>query len=700
MMRLIAAMLLFSFSIFAFFGGTASEAEPGETSRTSPVGTVSGIDHVILIWFENKENTSITAASAPFFASFAGAGLNFTEFYGMTHPSQPNYLNLFAGSALGVTTNNYCTFAVGNNSLPQQLSAAGKSWRVYAQNFPGSCSDLTTVTGGVDLISPGGNYDRKHNPAIPFEATRLTPAECANIQPLANFDPMVNFAFVVPNNINSMHDGTIAQGNTFLQTLMPLITNSPDWAHTLVIVSFDEGTSNLNGGGHIWTAARAPWITSGSSTSTFYNHHSMLRTIEDIFGLSYLGGAATATTITQLFPPAATPTFTPTNTPTFTPTNTPTNTATNTPTSTVTNTATSTATATDTATSTPTPIDTPSVSGIITYGNAIGNPVPPRPIQNVSVSASGSPSVGPVITDLSGTYALTGFGPGTYTFSTVKASGANTALSSNDAARIAQAVAGISPFVSTNQTYTADVSGNGAVSSNDAARIARFVAGLADTGNTGNWQFFCPPGPSSTPPFTGTPTPSPSPTGSPVANCMPSTVPGPITNANVVGLLMGDVTGNWNPAIHPRQVGESQTENDNGSAGEISVDLPNLITQVDKEISVPILVQGIADRDVISYEFDLRYDATVIQPVGDAVDLSGTASRGLSVVTNPYEPGLLRVVLYGAMPIQENGLLLNLKFKAVGPIGSTSPLTWEKIMFNEGESFVSATNGKVFLTEQ
>ena len=68
----------------------------------------------------------------------------------------------------------------------------------------------------------------------------------------------------------------------------------------------------------------------------------------------------------------------------------------------------------------------------------------------------------------------------------------------------------------------------------------------------------------------------------------------------------------------------------------------------DKEISIPVNVQGVADKGIISYEFDLRYDPAMIQPLENPVDVAGTVSRGLSVVTNAVEPGLLRVVVYGA----------------------------------------------------
>ena len=79
----------------------------------------------------------------------------------------------------------------------------------------------------------------------------------------------------------------------------------------------------------------------------------------------------------------------------------------------------------------------------------------------------------------------------------------------------------------------------------------------------------------------------------------------------------------------------------------------------------------------------------------DPVDVAGTVSRGLFVVTNATEPGLLRVVIYGAMPIDEDGVLLNLRFTAVGKSGSVSHLTFERIMFNEGEPRVMVSEGRV-----
>ena len=54
--------------------------------------------------------------------------------------------------------------------------------------------------------------------------------------------------------------------------------------------------------------------------------------------------------------------------------------------------------------------------------------------------------------------------------------------------------------------------------------------------------------------------------------------------------------------------------------------------------------------------------------------------------------------MYGAYPIDSNGLLLNLKFTAVGAPGSVSPLTWERVIFNEGDPGTLTTDGAVELS--
>ena len=112
---------------------------------------------------------------------------------------------------------------------------------------------------------------------------------------------------------------------------------------------------------------------------------------------------------------------------------------------------------------------------------------------------------------------------------------------------------------------------------------------------------------------------------------------------------------------------------DKGPETNVSVEIPFIEAEVGKEIVVPVNVKGVAAKDVISYEFDLKYDPLVVQPVGEGVDLNETSSRGISYVINASEPGLLRVVAYGVFPITSDGVLLNLRFVTVGSAGSVSP---------------------------
>src|SRR5204863_213783 len=148
----------------------------------------------------------------------------------------------------------------------------------------------------------------------------------------------------------------------------------------------------------------------------------------------------------------------------------------------------------------------------------------------------------------------------------------------------------------------------------------------------------------------------------------------PIAAQNYSALLMGEVSGNWNNT-GARAEGSQPSATGTGPERGIEVKLPDLKASTGKQVIIPISVDGVAGKGIISYEFNLRYDPLVISPQSDAVDLAGTVSRGLFAATNATEPGLLRVVVYGPLPIDENGALLKLRFMTVGAGGSASPLT-------------------------
>ena len=123
---------------------------------------------------------------------------------------------------LGVTTDG--RYDLSANNLADQIDAAGKSWHVYEQDYPGDCSPAASAAGGVDLTGLAGFYFRKHNPAISSTDISGQPARCAAITSLAGFSSSAaNFELIVPNTYNDMHSAPTATGDAFLNDFVPLI---------------------------------------------------------------------------------------------------------------------------------------------------------------------------------------------------------------------------------------------------------------------------------------------------------------------------------------------------------------------------------------------------------------------------------------------------------------------------------------------
>jgi hypothetical protein len=262
----------------------------GLTAASSPQAraatAVPRFDHIVLVMFENKASSQITASSAPYFTALAAQGAKFTQSYAITHPSQPNYIALFSGSTQSVTSD-ACpkTFTGGN--LGAQLIGAGLSFTGYSESMP---------SNGYTGCS-SGTYMRKHNSWVDFStvpaASNLTYASFPS-----DYTTLPTVSFVTPNMCNDMHDCSIGTGNTWLQGHLD---GYAQWAKThnsLLIVTFDEDNSlSLN---HIHTTFAGAHVTVGSYPSKI-THYTVLRTIEAAYGLSALGGAANVAPITDVW---------------------------------------------------------------------------------------------------------------------------------------------------------------------------------------------------------------------------------------------------------------------------------------------------------------------------------------------------------------------------------------------------------------
>ena len=247
------------------------------TAPSSFADTFPRPDHIVIVIEENKSfQQIIDSPSAPYINSLAQRGLLFTDSYGITHPSQPNYLALFSGSTHNIT-NDSCLLELKGDNLASNLIAHHFSFASYSESMP-EASYLGCMSAA---------YMRKHNPLSNW-------LELANFNlPFSSFSQdfskLPTVSLVVPNLQNDMHDGSIAQGDSWLAQNMEKYAKWAETNNSLLIVTWDEDNGTANN--HIATLFVGEMIKCGKSAQHF-NHYTLLRMLSDLYGMPYIGNSA------------------------------------------------------------------------------------------------------------------------------------------------------------------------------------------------------------------------------------------------------------------------------------------------------------------------------------------------------------------------------------------------------------------------
>ena len=105
----------------------------------------------------------------------------------------------------------------------------------------------------------------------------------------------------MPNLINDMHDGTIAQGDAFLKAFVPYITSSPDFVNSLLVITWDEGSTKQGGGGRVPAILVSPLISPGARSVVHHDHYSLLHTIQTGLGVGCLRHTCDANDLGEFF---------------------------------------------------------------------------------------------------------------------------------------------------------------------------------------------------------------------------------------------------------------------------------------------------------------------------------------------------------------------------------------------------------------
>jgi phosphatidylinositol-3-phosphatase len=241
----------------------------------------------MVVIFENEDAQKIVGGrDAPYLTSLAASGATFTDAHGEAHPSQPNYLALFSGSTQGVTDDS-CPLDLSGPNLAAELRSAGRSFVGYSEDLPSA-----GYTG-----CRTGHYARKHNPWVNFAGLPGSVNQPWSAIP-SDFADLPTVSFVVPNLCNDMHDCGVAAGDRWARQHLPAFVA---WAHahnSLLVVTFDE--DNGSSANHIATVLVGPMVAGGTYDQRI-DHYSLLRTLEDMYGLPAIGRAATATPLTGVW---------------------------------------------------------------------------------------------------------------------------------------------------------------------------------------------------------------------------------------------------------------------------------------------------------------------------------------------------------------------------------------------------------------
>jgi hypothetical protein len=248
-------------------------------------------DHVVIVVEENRSEANIIGGmAAPFINTLAAHGANMAQSFAETHPSQPNYLALFAGSTFGVTSN-ACPVSGGNApNLASELLAAGYTFVGFAESLP---------TAGSTVCS-AGKYARKHVPWANF--TNVPPANSVPFSafPMGNYASLPTVSFVIPNNDDNMHDGSIAQGDAWLSRELSGYANWAVANNSLLIVTWDEDDGGPRN--QIPTVIYGAHVQPGTYNEQI-SHYSVLSTLEQMYGLPKTGNAVNAAPITTIWAP-------------------------------------------------------------------------------------------------------------------------------------------------------------------------------------------------------------------------------------------------------------------------------------------------------------------------------------------------------------------------------------------------------------
>ena len=262
----------------------AAPASPTAAAQPLPPAPA----HTVIVIMENHAYGEVIGSpQAPYLNQLARQGTLFTHSYAITHPSEPNYLALFAGGTQGVTDDS-CPHRFTAANLASELIAAGKTFAGYSEDLPGTGSAVCT----------SGEYARKHVPWTDFSNVPAADSQPFTSFPAGDYARLPALSFVIPNLCHDMHDCPVSTGDAWLRAHL---SGYARWAAShasLLVVTWDEDDSSA--GNQIPTIMTGQMVRAGRYSAPV-THYGVLRTLESLYRLPPTGHAAAAHVITGIW---------------------------------------------------------------------------------------------------------------------------------------------------------------------------------------------------------------------------------------------------------------------------------------------------------------------------------------------------------------------------------------------------------------
>ncbi|QSZ32749.1 hypothetical protein DSL72_002328 [Monilinia vaccinii-corymbosi] len=262
---------------------------------SSPVTYVKGkaFNRFVNIWFENTDFE--TARADPNFRCFAEKGITLTNYYAVTHPSEPNYMAAVGGDYFGLDGDPFVELPQNVSSIVDLLEDKGISWGLYQEDMP-----YTGFQGFEWRNRETGNdaYVRKHNPEVLYNSVATKPERLALIKNTTLFhadvaaNTLPQWMFITPNMTSDAHDSSVTVAGEWLRDFLgPYLEDENFMNNTLVLITFDENEtySGRNRVFSVLLGDAVPKHLVNTTDCNYYNHYSQISSISSNWDLHTLG---------------------------------------------------------------------------------------------------------------------------------------------------------------------------------------------------------------------------------------------------------------------------------------------------------------------------------------------------------------------------------------------------------------------------